>query len=842
MSGHGKVDSRESAVATVLAVLATGQGVLVVGEPGAGRTHLIRSALAQLPDESRRSIWVGDDVHRLDAQLGSDLIRSTEQKRIIPVITAAARRPLGAVAEKMCRDGLVVRIDLPDLDPSAVLAAVQTFLGGRLDPAAVPAFVPQRSGGDLVVLQEVVREAQAAGALVERNGSWGLTGHSLHPDPLRRLLRSRLSALTTLTPVSETLLDIIGLAPEMSVEQVEVLLEALVDGDTAHALERLEEDGVIDVLGRDGSFRVRIHDAVIELIIPQTIGQLRRRRLTTAVVEHLRHVPPERLTESELACLTRYAAPLGVPIEADVLTRAANAALRRSRRELAFHLASAAVEGGGGSSAGLALAAAEAQLGRVDAAKDRLRGLEGDFATEPGFAAAAATLSRLIDERSRDALAAWHIPSDWSGDGDVFALGATLRLDSARDIMTPAEIRSAVSVPVDPNIVIQGEVMAQTALVACLQGDLSRADDLLDDAEAILAPAGADLLRIQWTRAYIRCHDEPLDPWLRVLSDMRESAASRGHGVVQGHIGLAIGGMMVGAGRVTQGAVELQRALDLLEQNGLVAAATDTRVELAVATAMAGDGEGAMELLRPVLDPSPEMGFLLARTTVAMGVSHAAAGRMGEAAEAFIQAAGIHAALGLRLHELSALHHAARAGAAQEVLSRVDELGTSVEGRSMAICVRHTRALARSQSLDPALPHSGEETRALAREFVETAEEASVLGWPAPAAEAFFSAAELFAACGDDRDASAARRRGEDHLVVCGLTSLPFTRDPGVVRLSERESEIAGLAAAGASNRQIADSLVLSVRTVETHLQRVYRKLGIRGRSELPDAIGSRTP
>ncbi|QIM18881.1 helix-turn-helix transcriptional regulator [Leucobacter coleopterorum] len=51
--------------------------------------------------------------------------------------------------------------------------------------------------------------------------------------------------------------------------------------------------------------------------------------------------------------------------------------------------------------------------------------------------------------------------------------------------------------------------------------------------------------------------------------------------------------------------------------------------------------------------------------------------------------------------------------------------------------------------------------------------------------------------------------------------------------LSSREQEIARLAAKGLSNQAIADHLILSLRTVETHLSAAYRKLGIRNRADL---------
>jgi DNA-binding NarL/FixJ family response regulator len=52
-------------------------------------------------------------------------------------------------------------------------------------------------------------------------------------------------------------------------------------------------------------------------------------------------------------------------------------------------------------------------------------------------------------------------------------------------------------------------------------------------------------------------------------------------------------------------------------------------------------------------------------------------------------------------------------------------------------------------------------------------------------------------------------------------------------RLSDREQEVAQLAADGLSNRAIAQRLYLSQRTVETHLSKVYNKLGVRSRVDM---------
>jgi two-component system response regulator NreC len=52
-------------------------------------------------------------------------------------------------------------------------------------------------------------------------------------------------------------------------------------------------------------------------------------------------------------------------------------------------------------------------------------------------------------------------------------------------------------------------------------------------------------------------------------------------------------------------------------------------------------------------------------------------------------------------------------------------------------------------------------------------------------------------------------------------------------RLSEREKEILGWIARGYSNKEIADHLVISVKTVETHKANLMEKLGLKTRPEL---------
>lgn len=63
--------------------------------------------------------------------------------------------------------------------------------------------------------------------------------------------------------------------------------------------------------------------------------------------------------------------------------------------------------------------------------------------------------------------------------------------------------------------------------------------------------------------------------------------------------------------------------------------------------------------------------------------------------------------------------------------------------------------------------------------------------------------------------------------------------DPSVAReLTPQQQRIARLVAQGATNREVADRLALSPRTVDHHLRSVFARLGIRSRVELPGVVG----
>jgi DNA-binding NarL/FixJ family response regulator len=84
--------------------------------------------------------------------------------------------------------------------------------------------------------------------------------------------------------------------------------------------------------------------------------------------------------------------------------------------------------------------------------------------------------------------------------------------------------------------------------------------------------------------------------------------------------------------------------------------------------------------------------------------------------------------------------------------------------------------------------------------------------------------------------ATAFARRAEAELVATGEHLRP-PRKQSIDVLTPHELRIARLASSGATNREVAAQLFISPRTVEYHLHKVFKKLGIASRTQLNRAL-----
>ncbi|HEY8478902.1 MAG TPA: helix-turn-helix transcriptional regulator, partial [Spirillospora sp.] len=105
------------------------------------------------------------------------------------------------------------------------------------------------------------------------------------------------------------------------------------------------------------------------------------------------------------------------------------------------------------------------------------------------------------------------------------------------------------------------------------------------------------------------------------------------------------------------------------------------------------------------------------------------------------------------------------------------------------------------------------------------------------------AASEIFKACGMRgllAQVAREQRRLGVRVPVPGGSAAPGARGGRKklpYGLSPREHEIAMLVAEGHGNQQIAERLFLSVRTVETHLSRVFAKIGVSSRVGVATAM-----
>ncbi|WP_330346996.1 LuxR C-terminal-related transcriptional regulator [Streptomyces sp. NBC_00582] len=136
--------------------------------------------------------------------------------------------------------------------------------------------------------------------------------------------------------------------------------------------------------------------------------------------------------------------------------------------------------------------------------------------------------------------------------------------------------------------------------------------------------------------------------------------------------------------------------------------------------------------------------------------------------------------------------------------------------------------------LDDACARLAESPARLLRARAEYALGAALLddGDPLAARPRLRTALDLMIGCGAGNAAEGIRLR----LTEAGgrprrLTNLPDDA------LTARERRVAALAMAGRSNREIAEALYITRRTVELHLTHTYQKLGVSGREELPDVL-----
>jgi DNA-binding CsgD family transcriptional regulator len=198
---------------------------------------------------------------------------------------------------------------------------------------------------------------------------------------------------------------------------------------------------------------------------------------------------------------------------------------------------------------------------------------------------------------------------------------------------------------------------------------------------------------------------------------------------------------------------------------------------------------------------------------------------------------------------LFSLHSAVRLGAAEAVAGRLRRLadgtlanagptdrtlqnaalmnGTPASGLpAKAAFTNATLVVLFARHAEACAGDDGGALHAVALEF-------EVLGLTLYAAEAQAQAARAYRRGGEHRPAKAAAAAGWALSRRCEGARTPALAELTAPELTLRQLEIARLAAAGLSNRAIAERLTVSIRTVANHLCAAYERLGVNDRAGL---------
>ena len=302
-------------------------------------------------------------------------------------------------------------------------------------------------------------------------------------------------------------------------------------------------------------------------------------------------------------------------------------------------------------------------------------------------------------------------------------------------------------------------------------------------------------------------------------NDLTVAAASPEGAVVAA----VLGALRLEQGRVQSAFLQAASATGTFIDLGLTVPARRCYTMCATALALAGHVAKAAETLVELdalalpTDLSYEVEVLQARAWV-----HAAGGDMASGRQHLEAAAALGAEIGDLLGATAALHGLARMGRARQVVDQLGELAERVDGEMTTARLAYALGAARRDS----------------RGLDEAAAQFEAFGANLYAAEALGESAVHLLRAGMSREAASSQQRAARLLSRCERAVTPFVRAIGVrAQLTPAELDTTLQAASGSTDKQIAEVMHLSVRTVENRLHRVYQKLGLSHRRELGEAL-----
>lgn len=759
-----------------------------------------------------------DDAHLLDdtslAVLGqvldADRIRlllTVRDDASGPALSALLRRPEGA------------RHRVAPLDAADASRLLESLLGGPVEGRSLQVVIGAARGNALVV-RELAIGAVDVGALVCRNGVWMLVGEMRPTAVLSELVAERLSSVSPEAGVVMELLAVGGPLP----------IDLVLAGASATGIEELERRGIVRL---DATLEVT-HPLYREVVASSlgTIGRLRRLRDLVALVDETR---PADL-DSLVVQTWRLSAEL--PLDPAAALEAAQQATVRKDPALGAEFALASYRARPSTEAAILAGWCLGTTGRQAEAE----AIAVDAQTRlPDPMAQAALALRRAEERwwwAHDVGAARRIlddgvariaPSPWAdllraqhgvfaaldGDGNAAANAAPLLTHELVWVRRTASIAAAF-----------GHALAGRADAADAISDAAITDAFADPDQILSGDPAVHVM----SRLFSGLHGSDAAATLELAETVYGFASAQPSVQGRGWAALMRSLALMGVGRPL-GAARFAREAEILWVDAAVSGLARWCVtSLGLAQLTLGDATAATEALHR-LRAYEIAGFSLnapfeARLDAGL---QAAAGRRDDAVRLLLDAATAAGRVGALVHAADCLHDLVRMAGPDGTEAAADHLELIADAEGPTVHAQRSMIVAAAADDPTGLESVAVQFAAMGRELF--------------AAEAWAATAAAHRRVGRRNDAGRCAAASGELANRCEGAASPLVAEPPLRdRLSGREREIAELAARGMTNRDIAEELVVSERTVESHLYRVFAKLGVSARGELSVRLGPTGP
>lgn len=768
-------------------------------------------SLTAAPSSAGAPVVLGvDDIHQLDDLSTFVVHQIVQQEAARLILTVRDDEPIRAAIPEIWKGGQFDRLDLQKLSLAETTALLSVTLRGPMEPVAVQRLWTLTQG-NVLYLQHIVEQEVADGRLVLDRGNWRWIGEPVMPPCLVELIESRIGALPT--PVRDVV-DVLAVG-----EPIELGAMTRIAG--AAAVEEAEDRGLITLETAGSGIEARVAHPLY--------GQVRRRRASRSRLRRLRGLVATELAgscdDADVRVVVRCASlslDSDLIPDAGLLVKAAHGAIALGDLLMANRLAEGAIRAGAGMAPLFVRAQALSWLGRGEEAETAFAGipidqLGGDDQGKLAFLRASNMLWVLADPpRAREFIdaAARTTPPHARAYLDAFRTVYWFAMDQPEMAMDVSKSLAAVEVPV-----VGAELAWTSTQIYADAGHVTDAVSAADRGYAVATRTlDAPQMRFNIADAEVSAllYAGRIGDALDVAARTRRQA-ERLPGAAQ-LLGAAVAGRAaLAAGNLGSACALLGQAADGLWASHSIGWGYRYRVSHVTALAMRGLTHEAVTVLS-ALDAVPRRFRVLDyEMSLARAWVVAAQGAVSEAITVVVAAAHRAGDSGRFAVEVMCLQAAVQFGDLS-CDRRLCELKSEVEGPRVGLAARLAVAL-----------RGGD-----ADELVSLSTDFERMGDGVAAVDCAAHATLAHRRQGRRGSALASATRAQALAEQCGGLHTPALRlVSGPLPLTCRESEIAMLVGEGLSNREVAERLTLSVRTVESHVYRAMSKTGTASRAEL---------